>query len=77
MSPLATTIWTDLALDSGAFVLFTLFVLFLFIGYLNLFPSVPYSSLAALPLLGALAATFGANLVVDRRAVLSNTPALP
>ena len=71
---IAATIWADLALDACAFVLFALFVLFLFIGYLNTFPSIPYSSLAALPLLGALAATFGANWSADRRAVTSGSP---
>lgn len=59
---------SGVALDGVASVLFAVFVSFLFLGYLNVDPGVPYSGLATLPLLGSLAALFWANLRAARSA---------
>jgi len=58
---------SDLTLDGVASALFAVFVAFLFLGYLSVYPTVPYSGLAAVPLLGSLATLFWANLRQHRR----------
>ncbi|MGA8604478.1 MAG: hypothetical protein WB788_05380 [Thermoplasmata archaeon] len=55
---------TDAVTDGLATVLFVGFVSLLFLGYL--YPSFPYSGLAAIPLFGSLATVFWANLRTDR-----------
>jgi len=52
---------SDLALDGLASGLFAVFVVFLFLGYLDLYPKVPYSGFAAFPLFGALVTLLLAN----------------
>ena len=58
---------SDLTLDGVASGLFAVFVAFLFLGYLSVYPSVPYSGLAAVPLLGSLATLFWANVRQHRK----------
>ncbi|HKN06531.1 MAG TPA: hypothetical protein VJ021_02850 [Thermoplasmata archaeon] len=52
------------ATDALAAGLFVGFVTLLFLGYL--YPSFPYSGLAAIPLFGSLASVLWANLKSDR-----------
>lgn len=52
--------------DSITVFLFLAFVIFLFIGYLGLWPGVPSSELAIVFLLGSLVVLFWANLSADR-----------
>jgi len=60
---------SNLLLDGLAAVLLGVFVLMLFLGYLNMPPGVPYSDLAAIPLVGSLAMLGWANLLADRHAM--------
>lgn len=69
-SSLPRTLISEGAVDWLVGVLFAGFVGLLFLGYFE--PNVPYSGLATLPLLGALALLFWANLTADR-----NSCALP
>ncbi len=55
---------SDTAFDIVAAVLLAVFVGILVLGYFV--PTVPYASLATLPLLGSLATLFWANLRADR-----------
>jgi len=55
---------SESATDALATALFVGFVSLLFLGYL--YSSFPYGGLAAIPLFGALATVFWANLQTDR-----------
>jgi hypothetical protein len=57
----------EIALDAVTSVLLAAFVVFLFVGYLGLYPSLPSSTLAALALFGSLAVLCFANWSGDRR----------
>ena len=65
--PLASTRFSDIAFDAASFVLFVAFVTFLFLGYLGIERSVPFSALGAVALFASLAVLFSANLRADRR----------
>jgi len=58
---------SETVLDAGAAVLWALFVAFLFLGYLDLYRSIPFTVLAAVALFGSLAILFTANWRADRR----------
>ena len=67
---------SEVALDGGSFALFALFVAFLFVGYLGLYPSVPFSGMGAACLFLSLAVLFTANWRAVRRGLEpSATPA--
>ncbi len=66
---------SDVALDTLAFALFSVFVILLFVGYFNWDPVIPYSQLAAIPLAGALAVLIFANRRADRQAQSAGTNA--
>jgi heme A synthase len=63
----AVSLWSEPTLDGAAAALFVVFVVFLFLGYLSVYPTVPYSGLAAIPLLGSLVTLFWANWNSHRR----------
>jgi len=55
-------------MDGIGSALFVVFVVFLFLGYFNVYPTVPYSGLAAIPLLGSLLTLFWVNWTSNRQA---------
>jgi cytochrome b561 len=57
---------SEAAADALAIALFVGFVVLLFLGYL--YPSIPYSGLSAIPLIGSLVTVFWTNLRRDRPA---------
>jgi len=57
---------SDLMLDALSGALFGVFIVILLLEYLNLPRGIPYSDLSAVPLTGALAILFWANLQADR-----------
>lgn len=66
---------SEIAFDSATFALFAVFVAFLFLGYLGIYRSIPFSALGAVALFASLAVLFGANLRADRRSTgVADTP---
>ena len=57
----------EIALDAVTFLLFSVFVVFLFLGYLGMYAALPSTGLAAGALLGSLAVLTFANASADRR----------
>lgn len=66
--------YSEALTDSAVSVLFAGFVLLLFLGYLNVDPGLPFSSLAAMLLVGSLGTLVWGNWSADRRGRDSVSP---